>query len=172
MGASDGETVVANLSGRPGPRPLTSFPRCSLGAAFEARHHPTFTTFPKSLADFFADRAKTLVEIELDSPCIATVQALVLLSSHDIGCRRDSRGWLYSGVFPPKPRSDILLAMLITRRHGHSSRFPPSTAPRHGLIRFFQVYNPGGSRSAPGYLLGRVHGRPVSVLPCAPFQVI
>lgn len=80
---------------------LTGSYRCSLGAAFEARHHPTFTTFPKSLADFFADRAKTLLEIELDSPCIATVQTLILLSSHDIGCKRDSRGWLYSGELSP-----------------------------------------------------------------------
>lgn len=70
---------------------------CSLGAAFEARHFPTFTTYPKSLADFFADRAKILLELELDTPCIATVQALVVLSGHDIGCKRDSRGWLYSG---------------------------------------------------------------------------
>ncbi|KAF9875237.1 hypothetical protein CkaCkLH20_07057 [Colletotrichum karsti] len=71
---------------------------CALGAAFEARHHPTFVTFPKSLADFFADRAKALVDIELDSPSIATVQAMVILSGHDIGCKRDARGWLYSGM--------------------------------------------------------------------------
>ncbi|KAK2594020.1 hypothetical protein QQS21_008282 [Conoideocrella luteorostrata] len=71
---------------------------CSLGAAFEPRHFPTFTSYPKSLADFFADRAKTLLEIELDSPSIATVQTLVILSGHDIGCKRDSRGWLYSGM--------------------------------------------------------------------------
>ncbi|KAH6989305.1 fungal-specific transcription factor domain-containing protein [Ilyonectria sp. MPI-CAGE-AT-0026] len=71
---------------------------CSLGAAFETRHHPTFVTFPKSLSDFFADRAKALLEIELDNPCVATVQAMVVLSSHDIGCKRDARGWLYSGM--------------------------------------------------------------------------
>ncbi|KAJ6036412.1 fungal-specific transcription factor domain-containing protein [Penicillium herquei] len=71
---------------------------CCLGAAFEARYHPTFITYPKSLSDFFADRAKTLLEIELDSPTVATVQAMVVLSGHDIGCRRDARGWLYSGM--------------------------------------------------------------------------
>ncbi|KAI1102678.1 fungal-specific transcription factor domain-containing protein [Jackrogersella minutella] len=71
---------------------------CSLGAAFETRHHPTFVTFPKSLSDFFADRAKALLEIELDSPSVATVQAMVVLSGHDIGCKRDARGWLYSGM--------------------------------------------------------------------------
>lgn len=71
--------------------------RCALGAAFEARYHPTFITFPKSLSEFFADRAKTLLEIELDSPCVATVQALVILSSHEAASNRDARGWLYSG---------------------------------------------------------------------------
>lgn len=73
-------------------------PRCALGAAFESRHHPTFVTFPKSLADFFADRAKALLDIELDCPSVATVQAMVILSGHDIGCKRDARGWLYSGI--------------------------------------------------------------------------
>ena len=72
---------------------------CALGAAFDARHHPAFVTFPRSLADFFADRAKALLEIELDSPCVATIQTLVLLSAHDIGCGRDARGWLFSGAF-------------------------------------------------------------------------
>ncbi|KFY47225.1 hypothetical protein V494_00089 [Pseudogymnoascus sp. VKM F-4513 (FW-928)] len=71
---------------------------CCLGAAFDARHHPALVTFPRSLADFFADRAKALLEIELDMPCVATIQTLILLSAHDIGCGRDSRGWLFSGM--------------------------------------------------------------------------
>ncbi|CAI7601202.1 unnamed protein product [Penicillium manginii] len=71
---------------------------CAIGSAFEARYHPTFITFPKSLADFFADRAKALLEIELDTPCVATVQALVLLSCHEGASNRDARGWLYSGM--------------------------------------------------------------------------
>lgn len=71
--------------------------RCAIGSAFEARYHPTFITFPKSLSEFFADRAKALLEIELDSPCVATVQALVILSSHEGASNRDARGWLYSG---------------------------------------------------------------------------
>ncbi|KAL5592362.1 hypothetical protein FOBRF1_013388 [Fusarium oxysporum] len=51
-----------------------------------------------SLAEFFADRAKSLLEIELDNPCVATIQTLAVLSSHDISYKRDSRGWLYSGM--------------------------------------------------------------------------
>ncbi|KAL4811439.1 fungal-specific transcription factor domain-containing protein [Aspergillus unguis] len=71
---------------------------CAIGSAFEARYHPTFITFPKSLSEFFADRAKALLEIELDSPCVATVQALVILSCHEGSSNRDARGWLYSGM--------------------------------------------------------------------------
>ncbi|CRG83993.1 Nitrogen assimilation transcription factor nit-4 [Talaromyces islandicus] len=71
---------------------------CAIGASFETRYHPTFVTFPRSLMDFFGDRAKALLEIELDHPSLATVQTLVILSSHEIGRKRDARGWLYSGM--------------------------------------------------------------------------
>lgn len=77
---------------------ILTYYRCAIGSAFEARYHPTFITFPKSLAEFFADRAKALLEIELDSPCVATVQALVLMSCHEGASNRDARGWLYSGM--------------------------------------------------------------------------
>ncbi|KAJ5109282.1 hypothetical protein N7456_005957, partial [Penicillium angulare] len=70
---------------------------CALGSAFECRYHPTFITFPKTLVEFFGDRAKSILEVELDSPCVATIQALVILSSHEIGNGKDARGWLYSG---------------------------------------------------------------------------
>ncbi|KAL4912391.1 fungal-specific transcription factor domain-containing protein [Aspergillus aurantiobrunneus] len=71
---------------------------CALGASFETRYHPNFITFPKSLVDFFGDRAKALLEVELDSPCVATVQALVICSSLEVGSGREARGWLYSGM--------------------------------------------------------------------------
>jgi hypothetical protein len=71
--------------------------RCALGAAFEIHYNPAFVTLPRCVPDFFGDRAKALLDIELDNPTVATVQALVLLSVHEIGCRRDARGWLLSG---------------------------------------------------------------------------
>ncbi|KAK5790752.1 hypothetical protein VI817_008039 [Penicillium citrinum] len=71
---------------------------CAIGAAFETRFHPSFVTFPKTLVDFFGDRARSLLEAELDFPSVATVQAMVILSSHEIGNGMDSRGWLYSGM--------------------------------------------------------------------------
>lgn len=74
---------------------------CALGAAYEPRYHPEFLTFPRSLAEFFGDRAKLLLELELDSPTIATIQALVIVSNHEASCKRDTRGWLYSGTSLP-----------------------------------------------------------------------
>ncbi|BCS20232.1 uncharacterized protein APUU_20664S [Aspergillus puulaauensis] len=71
---------------------------CAIGASFETRYHPDFVTFPKSLVEFFGDRAKALLEVELDSPCVATVQSLVICSSLEVGSGREARGWLYSGM--------------------------------------------------------------------------
>ncbi|KAL4819520.1 fungal-specific transcription factor domain-containing protein [Aspergillus spinulosporus] len=71
---------------------------CALGASFETRYHPDFVTFPKSLVDFFGDRAKAILEVELDCPCVATIQALVICSSLEVGSGREARGWLYSGM--------------------------------------------------------------------------
>lgn len=50
------------------------------------------------MAEFFASRAKALLDIEMDSPTVATVQALVILSAHEAAFTRDARGWLYSGM--------------------------------------------------------------------------
>lgn len=83
---------------------LTIATRCALGSAFESRYHPTVITFPKTLVEFFADRAKSILETELDSPCVATIQAMVILSSHEVGNGKDARGWLYSGKSTWEPR--------------------------------------------------------------------
>ncbi|RAH46698.1 uncharacterized protein BO95DRAFT_360903 [Aspergillus brunneoviolaceus CBS 621.78] len=71
---------------------------CAIGAAYEPRYHPSLVTFPRSLAEFFGDRAKVLLELELESPSLATVQALVILGGYEASCTRDTRGWLYSGM--------------------------------------------------------------------------
>ncbi|KAJ9197338.1 transcriptional regulator family: Fungal Specific TF [Paecilomyces variotii] len=71
---------------------------CNVWSAFETRFHQDFVTFPKTLVDFFGDRAKAFLELELDCPCVTTVQAVVILSCHEIGNGIDARGWLYSGM--------------------------------------------------------------------------
>ncbi|RMY05055.1 hypothetical protein D0867_10142 [Hortaea werneckii] len=71
---------------------------CAIGASYESRYHPHLATFPRTLADFFAERTKTLLELELDSPSVSTIQALLLLSSHEAGNQRIARSWLYGGM--------------------------------------------------------------------------
>ncbi|KAJ6071131.1 hypothetical protein N7499_009145 [Penicillium canescens] len=71
---------------------------CAMGAAYEPKFHPDLVTFPRSLSEFFSDRAKTLLEAEIENPSLATVQTLVILSNYEASSTRDSRGWLYSGM--------------------------------------------------------------------------
>lgn len=52
---------------------------------------------PEPAAEFFSSRAKALLDIEMDSPTVATVQALVIMSASEAAFTRDARGWLYSG---------------------------------------------------------------------------
>lgn len=74
---------------------LLTVHRCAVGASFERRKHPEL---PAPLSDFFANRAKSLLDSELDKPRLSTVQALAILSTHEGGATRDTRGWLYSGM--------------------------------------------------------------------------
>ena len=69
----------------------------AVGAAFETRFHPDFLTFPKSLVDYLVDRARVFLEEELNFPSVATVQAMMILSCHEVGNGNRTRGWLYSG---------------------------------------------------------------------------
>ncbi|RDW76947.1 hypothetical protein BP6252_05000 [Coleophoma cylindrospora] len=68
---------------------------CAIGASFTTRED----LGPASdAAMFFSSRAKLLLEIEMDSPSVATVQALVIMSATEAAFTRDARGWLYSGM--------------------------------------------------------------------------
>lgn len=77
--------------------PADSISRCAIGAALDTRGHPSL---PVPLSEFFAKRAKVLLELELDAPQVATVQGLAILSSHEAGFMRDTRAWLFSGELP------------------------------------------------------------------------
>ncbi|KIW36803.1 uncharacterized protein PV06_10925 [Exophiala oligosperma] len=67
----------------------------AVGAAYTDRTHPAVND---ATDEFFAFRSKTYLEIEVDSPTIATAQALLILSSHEAAHARESRGWIYSGM--------------------------------------------------------------------------
>ncbi|PYI35654.1 hypothetical protein BP00DRAFT_477712 [Aspergillus indologenus CBS 114.80] len=80
---------------------------CAVGAAYEPRYHPSFVTFPRSLAEFFGDRAKVLLELELENPSLATVQALVILGggmamrlAFDLGLHLDMAPYVAKGIIP------------------------------------------------------------------------
>lgn len=67
---------------------------CAIGASLAAGvqdggHVPS--------PEFFSARAKALLDVEMDSPSVATVQALVIMSATEAAFTRDARGWLYSG---------------------------------------------------------------------------
>ncbi|KAF5008862.1 hypothetical protein FDECE_4886 [Fusarium decemcellulare] len=70
--------------------PLLTNAICAFGALF---HEPRRTS--SHLADKYEKEAKTLLDLELDSPRVATVQALVALSTFEAASNRDARGWLY-----------------------------------------------------------------------------
>lgn len=61
----------------------------AVGAAYSLRPHPGNQD---DAAEFFCSRARILIDIEIDSPTVATVQALLLLSAHEAARGRDSRG--------------------------------------------------------------------------------
>lgn len=96
--------------------------RCAVGASFEARYHPGLVTYPRPLAEFFAQRAKVLLELELDSPAVSTVQALLLLSSHELGFERTARSWLYGGEQFVQPYCGTTQALTTRKsRHGNEA---------------------------------------------------
>ncbi|KAJ5110128.1 hypothetical protein N7532_002773 [Penicillium argentinense] len=78
-------------------RPLVDS-MCALGAAYVPKFHPELVTFPRSLSEFFGERARTLLECEFENPSLSTIQTLVILSHHEASNTKDTRGWLYSGM--------------------------------------------------------------------------
>ncbi|KAI7898774.1 fungal-specific transcription factor domain-containing protein [Cokeromyces recurvatus] len=53
---------------------------------------------PDTAGDIFFERAEKLLDESYDTPSISTVQALLLLASHQHGVMKSARAWLYSGM--------------------------------------------------------------------------
>ncbi|KAH6629422.1 fungal-specific transcription factor [Boeremia exigua] len=68
---------------------------CAVGASLTSRHS---VELPEPLVDFFASRARALLDVELNSPTLSTVQSLGILSGVESIRTLDARGWLYSGM--------------------------------------------------------------------------
>nr|RBQ89234.1 hypothetical protein FVER53263_20120 [Fusarium verticillioides] len=73
--------------------PLLQYAICAYGCLL----HDPRRKF-ESLAREYIGKLKELLEIELDCPKVATVQALVILSTFEAASAREARGWLYSGM--------------------------------------------------------------------------
>lgn len=67
---------------------------CAIGASLAVGEN---LGLPEPASEHFSAKAKALLDIEMDSPTIATVQALVIMSASEAASTRDTRGWLYSG---------------------------------------------------------------------------
>ncbi|KAM3586198.1 hypothetical protein VKS41_002726 [Umbelopsis sp. WA50703] len=55
-------------------------------------------TVPDTAGEIFFERAKFLLDQKCDSVSTCTIQALLLLSSHQHGAMKSSRAWLYNGM--------------------------------------------------------------------------
>ena len=53
---------------------------------------------PETAGDVFFERARLLLDLEWDSFKLYTIQSLLLMSSHQNGALKTTRGWLYSGM--------------------------------------------------------------------------
>ncbi|EXJ56258.1 uncharacterized protein A1O5_12714 [Cladophialophora psammophila CBS 110553] len=77
--------------------PILNHAICALGAFHSTRPFPAAIP-ADAKCDFFAARARVLIDLEMDHPTLATVQALIILSFYEAGRGDDARGWLYSGM--------------------------------------------------------------------------
>ena len=58
----------------------------------------SISTKPETAGDVFFERARMLLDLEWDNFRVYTVQSLLLMSSHQNGALKTTRGWLYSGL--------------------------------------------------------------------------
>lgn len=63
--------------------------RFAVGARHTTRPHPSING---SSGELFVNRAKVYLNLELESPTLATIQALVLLCEYEAAEGRDSQG--------------------------------------------------------------------------------
>ncbi|KAH6869050.1 fungal-specific transcription factor domain-containing protein [Thelonectria olida] len=85
---------------------------CAIGASLAAGES---LGVPEPASEFFSSRAKALLEVEMDSPTVATVQALVVMSASEAAFTRDARGWLYSGM-AARLSADLGLHLDVTKQ--------------------------------------------------------
>lgn len=87
----------------------------TLGSAYSRGNHPSAPRGCRS-AEHFALCARAAIDAEMDSPTLATVQALLVLLAHEAGEGHDSRGMFGSNMRRDCP--SILLTMSHSEQDG------------------------------------------------------
>ncbi|PYH40820.1 uncharacterized protein BP01DRAFT_408894 [Aspergillus saccharolyticus JOP 1030-1] len=132
---------------------------CAMGAAYEDQDHPHPMISRRSLAEFFGDRAKVLLGLELESPSLATVQALVILSEFEASCTRETCGWLYSAGMAMRLAFDLGLHLDMTPYVDKGIISSENAEVRR--VTFWGVYM---NEQFWGYYLGRPTRSPVEAI--------
>ncbi|KIY02794.1 uncharacterized protein Z520_01259 [Fonsecaea multimorphosa CBS 102226] len=70
----------------------------ALGACYSQQNGAHASLKHQEPAEFFALRARVYLDVEMDSPCLATAQSTLLLAAYEFGRGLDSRGWVYAGM--------------------------------------------------------------------------
>lgn len=131
--------------------------RCAIGALFERKTHPDL---PTPLSDFFADRAKAILDMELASPRLSTIQALAILSIHEGIAIRDTRAWVYSGMYLGDTLT--LLSVMLNhdiRRHGCASSIRLRSSYESETIRRHRRNDTYGGETSQHNILGSIRYR-------------
>lgn len=113
---------------------------------------------PEPAAEFFSSRAKALLDIEMDSPTVATVQALVVMSASEAAFTRDARGWLYSGQYST---FDKIMSTNTPIRNGGKTKCRPRTPYGYYPTRPCWPPQPARPRRQKNSVLGRLRSREV-----------
>jgi Fungal specific transcription factor domain len=101
------DKFLATINGTKGTPPVSPILLNAIYAvASRVSNDPRVRSDPSlagTAGDIFFERARILLEAEYDVSKISTIQALLLMSSHQHGAMRSTRAWLYNGMVKMKP---------------------------------------------------------------------
>jgi hypothetical protein len=96
------EKFLATINGTKGTPPVPPILLNAIYAvASRVSNDPRVRSDPNlagTAGDIFFERARVLLEGEHDVSKVSTIQALLLMSSHQHGAMRSTRAWLYNGM--------------------------------------------------------------------------
>ena len=72
---------------------------------------------PDTAGDVFFERARLLLDFEWNNFRVSTIQSLLLMSSHQNGALKPTRGWIYSGMVRKSNQKKKLKSQIICLLH-------------------------------------------------------